>query len=554
VSAPRSLRRWTPYWTRNQYDQIPTLEEKIGPTLLEKLSQAVLLKRDFFQGSWTFNSFLNFLPNIPAGNLLHLVAFWDNGFDENYPDYLPPHPALGSLADLQNLVATARAAGHLVMPYTNPTWWDDASPTLASLGTGIVAVNRSGNLVYENYGVHGGYVVSPHSPDVIARQDQTRDEFTLTVPCDLLFEDQVGARQAPEIDDNPAARSPTLYTQGLVEVAERSSQWLPIMSEGGFDRITWYETGFCNSQTIGWQWWPDSTFDPFPMTQLWAHENMVFFPHNLAGNVMANNLSRMTYYIALGYSLSYNLQEGDFDWLDVLDCFQKQFVANLVGQSMTSFELLSTTGHTRASYADGTTVTANLTASSRGVDDHVVAPDGFIAQQNGNVLAGVFTTLHGQLLSGSSPHYLALNHDPYRIAVYQPRGDDTNITLPRPADWTEQDRISLIGVTEAGARIDRSIIVFADKVIYFHLEAITGQPVDHFEVIYCRLGDSDCDGDIDDDDRLAFEDCFSGPGGVINPSPPRTVQECLDTFDFNGDFDIDVDDFTAFQQAFDGSL
>src|SRR5262245_54751048 len=214
------------YWTRSGNGDMPSLADKLGPTLLQKLAGAVHLKRDFLQGSWTFDSFRNFLPSLPPNNLLHLVAFWPIGFDENYPDYLPPNPALGNLGQLQTLVTTARAAGHIVMPYTNPTWWDDQSPTLMALGAGIVARDRAGALISENYGVHGGYVVSPFDPAVIARQDQTRAEFTQTVPCDFLFEDQIGARDAPTFAAHPSAPDPLAYTQGLINVATRSAAQL----------------------------------------------------------------------------------------------------------------------------------------------------------------------------------------------------------------------------------------------------------------------------------------------------------------------------------------
>ena len=539
------------YWTRNHYDEIPALAEKLGPTLFEKLAGAVLFKRDFLQGSWTFGSYLSYLPNIPPNNLLHFVAFWPNGFDENYPDYLPPHTSLGNLAAFQNLIASARAMGHLVMPYTNPTWWDDQTSTYANLGSDIVTKDRDGNLIGESYGTHFGYVVSPYDPDVIARQDQTRSEFTLTAPCDLLFEDQLGARSQPKYAAHPDAPDPTLYTQGLVEVAQRSSQALPIMSEGGFDRLSFYESGFCVSHTVGWHWWPDSTFEIYPMVPLWAHENLMFYAHNLAGAAMANDLPSLTYYISIGYSLIYNEQDMDYAWMSLLDNFQKHFVASMVGVEMTGFELLGTSGYTRASFANGTTITANLTDATRMQDDHELAINGFVAQQDGQVLAGVLHQLHGQALSGSNPHYLIFEYAPYAITCYQPSGTDTNLTLPRPTDWSDSSRITLKAVTEAGAEVAMSLTIGADTLTFYYLQATSGQPLDRFVVTYCSPGDADCDGDIDGDDQLAFEDCFSGPEGTIVPSqPPLTESSCTAAFDFDEDGDIDASDAAVFQDAF----
>ena len=538
------------YWTRSGHDGMPTLEQKLGTSLFNKLANAVLIKRDMLQGSWTFASFQSFLSNLPANNLLHLVAFWPVGFDEYYPDYLPPHSSLGTLSDLQNLVAFARSTGHLVMPYTNPTWWDNESPTLASLGTGIVARNRSGGLIYETYGgSHGGYVVSPHAADVIARQDQTRLEFTQTVPCDLLFEDQVGAR-GPMYDGNPAASNPMLYNQGLIDVAARSASYLPIMSEGGFDRLSWSESGYCNSHTIGWHWWPTSTYTSYPMGPLWAHENLYFTAHNLAGSVMANDLSSMTYYLSVGYSFSHDLASYNADWLEVLDCFQKHLVSSLVGREMSSFEDLAVSGQTRTTFAEGTEITANLTGSAMAQDNHVVAANGFIAEREGNVRGGVFTTLHGQALSGSSPHYLAFEYAENRIAIYQPRGDDGTISVPRPAHWTDADRIHAFATSVFGGVFARPVTIQSDTLSIDYLASISGQDVKCFLLTYCIDGDLDCDGIVGPSDYAGFVNCLGGPGASPAPVSPLSLADCLEAFDTDGDEDVDLRDFDIFMRVF----
>ena len=63
-------------------------------------------------------------------------------------------------------------------------------------------------------------------------------------------------------------------------------------------------------------------------------------------------------------------------------------------------------------------------------------------------------------------------------------------------------------------------------------------------------------GDFDNDcmtnlaDHAAFFQCLNGPDMPPGPSPPITVQQCLDTFDFDGDLDVDMVDFGGFQPAF----
>ena len=60
-------------------------------------------------------------------------------------------------------------------------------------------------------------------------------------------------------------------------------------------------------------------------------------------------------------------------------------------------------------------------------------------------------------------------------------------------------------------------------------------------------GDCDQDGDVDLADLLAFQECFTGPGG--GPLAPHC--KCSD---LDGDGDLDLSDFVAFQAAFTGSL
>lgn len=528
------------YWTRSGNDAMPTLEQKLGPTLFHKLARAVLLKRDFRQGTWTFNSFKNALATLPAGNLLHFVSFWPRGFDENYPDYLPPDPALGTLAEFQDLTAYTRSAGHLVMPYTNPTWWDNESPTLGALGTSIVARSRTNNLISETYGSHGGYVVSPTSAAVIARQDEVRVDFAQTVPCDFLFEDQVGARDAPTYAAHNSTSDPLYYTQGLIDVAARTATYLPPMSEGGSDRLTWHEAGFCNTLKLGWYAWPDNTFTPYPLAPLWAHKHLYFNCHNLAGTYMAVDTPALTYYVSMGYALSYDLSALNASWLRVLDVCQKRLIARLVGTGMNGFEYLANDGQTRTVFGDGTVVTANLTTGSMAVDVHVIAPSGFLATRADQVLGGVVTQLHGHTLAGSAAHYLFFDYADYRICIYQPRGADGVLSVPRPPDWAEDGRIRAAALATTGALVDQPVTIDTDTLQIDYRATVGGLSTECFVLTYCRLGDADCDGEITLADLQMLEGCLGGP--EVDAGAP-----CQEAFDGDTDADIDLQDVAALQ-------
>ena len=59
-----------------------------------------------------------FQAHLSRPALLHLAAYEPKGFDQDYPDLLPPNPAYGSTADMKAMVEQAQARGHLIMPCT----------------------------------------------------------------------------------------------------------------------------------------------------------------------------------------------------------------------------------------------------------------------------------------------------------------------------------------------------------------------------------------------------------------------------------------------------
>jgi len=68
------------------------------------------------------------------------------------------------------------------------------------------------------------------------------------------------------------------------------------------------------------------------------------------------------------------------------------------------------------------------------------------------------------------------------------------------------------------------------------------------------LGDIDDDCDVDLDDHVSFVDCLAGPGATPSPTPPTTVMDCRNYFDFDADYDVDLADFAEFQEAFTGPI
>jgi len=286
--------------TDRGWDVSPTLEDKAG-ALFDPLAGSFLVKIDCahvhdwgWAGSGSAFSWADSAASLlPASALLHLVSFWPEGFDNYYPDYLPPNPEYGTEAEFRAIFDNAHARGQLVMPYTNPTWWDEDSPTLDSLGLGIAACDLGGNPISECYGSNCGYVICPHDEAVRDRLAQTVDEFTIDYPADLLFEDQVADRPW-FYDTNTAEPTWVSYTDGLIANAQAVSQDIGLATEGMLDVLLDTELGFFDSVILdkkaGWiSSWGNDNWVVFPLTMLLAHDKTAFYQHNLAVEVMTDN-------------------------------------------------------------------------------------------------------------------------------------------------------------------------------------------------------------------------------------------------------------------------
>ena len=64
-----------------------------------------------------------------------------------------------------------------------------------------------------------------------------------------------------------------------------------------------------------------------------------------------------------------------------------------------------------------------------------------------------------------------------------------------------------------------------------------------------RLADLDRDGDVDLNDFLVFQRCYSGAGSPPTPECPTNI-----VADMDYDGDVDLSDFLILQKSFTGSL
>lgn len=462
------------YVEDNGFDDIPNLAKRIDRGLFDKLSKSVLLKFDFSWIGQKFSEVSEFIKTLPSPTLVHIVTFWDKGFDKNYPDYLPPNKQFGTQEDLKELVATAHGEGHLVMPYTNPTWWNE-SKTLETLGKEKIAVIKLDGQVHDEYywGKNWGIITSPHNPEVIKRTQQTVREFKYDIPCDILFEDQLGARPW-QYDLNPKARDPALYKQGLIDFAKRDSKQIPVMCEGGYDGLMPYVVAFSDMAVnnslppdkIFNTWYGEGNWETFPYALYVAHNKNGFYQHNLAHEVFTDAKGKLMWNVAYGHNFTQGYWPKEWEknqkkWFYIDDAFQKSLASRYFGKKLTDFQRID--GAVTFSRFEDIAIVANHSKSKPyRIESYIVPPEGFLAEsEGGNLVAGMFKVFNDSLLAGE--HYIIVENSPNKIVVRQPDPKSTLISINRPSDWKEA---SGINISCAGQPVPAAVT--EDKITFLY--------------------------------------------------------------------------------------
>ena len=96
------------------------LEDKMPAETLAKFKASVML---YYAGNCREK--IEHLKLLPVPTQIHFADYLHGGFDKQYPDHLPPRADFGTSQEFRDFIDKAHALGHLVMPYTNPTWWCD---------------------------------------------------------------------------------------------------------------------------------------------------------------------------------------------------------------------------------------------------------------------------------------------------------------------------------------------------------------------------------------------------------------------------------------------
>jgi len=425
------------------------LDEKMPAEVLAKFRRAVLVKYDGPCRELRAN-----LDHLPVPSLIHFSDYLKGGFDKEYPDHLPPNAGFGTGEELRAFCEEARRRGHLLMPYTNPTWWcdDPRGPTFLRHGEAPLLRTLDGKSSPERYARNTGFTICHWHPDVREANRRTVRQFTEQYPVDVLFQDQCGAR-GWRYDTNRACPEPHAYVEGMLSMVQEDCRTVPLSTESGWDRVVEYESQLCGlSWSIvpteggpAWRTLMKHEIDPavweiFPLAQHVAHDKAALLYHDLGQFV--TNRQVVAWTLGLGFCMSYRTRaaaladEGRRDWLAWLDRLQKSICSRYVGEPVRSFAHvrdpnapLDDDGVLRATYGP-VAVAANLSARPRTVGGWPLASFGFHAAAPG-IAAGCLRRLGGADFGEAGAAFVAeLRGDAVHAWVYAPAGSQAGTLLP----------------------------------------------------------------------------------------------------------------------------
>ena len=440
------------------------LEDKLPADLVDRFKNSVLV---YYAGNCQEK--LAHLAELPVPTQVHFADYLRGGFDKQYPDHLPPAAAFGTPEQFRELFDRGRQLGHLLIPYTNPTWWCDGppGPTFAEQGDAPLLKRLDGQRVHEQYGQNEGYTVCHWHPAVQAANRRTVDQFSRDYPCDVLFQDQCGAR-GWQYDSNPASPSAAAYTEGLLSMVAEDCRRKPLATESGWDGVVNFESQLCGMTwslvpTEGGPAWRQllktryapATWEIFPVAQYIAHDKAAMLHHDLGQFV--TNRETLAWTLGLGFSLSYRVQatalgsDSSRQWLLWLDRLQKSVCAHYVGQPLTEFAHdrdpaapLDDDGTLRARY--GTVqVVANLSPRPLPLQQVQLAPWGFAATAP-DVVAANLQMLGGQEFAGDGVSFVAQG-DNRQADVWVYARPDERVAVLAPAALPAGTTLFLDGKT-----------------------------------------------------------------------------------------------------------
>ncbi|GEM_PF-3159504 len=477
------------YRNDNGIDGYPSLRSKVAASA-QKLFQSPLYYLEYEKNILTpFAEYADSIQNYPNPALVCLSGFQTGGRYGNHPDYLPPDDRWGSQENLKQFITALHSQGKWVMPFIAPMWWNENSPTVQNISdiSAVAQLNPEGQPERAQKDSYRGYYVCPYAPQVQSKLSTVFDELKRDMGFDMMFEAEIGSRSA-ETDKNAAEPAPTAYDEGWLEHTHVYRDSLLIV-QGGYDRLAANVIGFTGTvYSDGPSEWDNrfgaGNWQPYPMATYLYHDKILQYAplDRQTGDQQA-----LAWNLFYGMQLNGTLYDTDnperlgHGWFNVLNLFQKYVGSELAGQTLTEFKEIDT-DVLQNSFADFSVV-RNNTKSGYAVGEQSVSAQGIlVAANDGHLLAGIFDELDGQALTGSD-HFLIARTFADSILVYQPKGKDTNLRVPRPADWDDSTRIKIAAVGATFSE-DVDVTLSSDYIGFRYSAKQNGEPVECYKIEY----------------------------------------------------------------------
>ncbi|MDR0932553.1 MAG: LamG domain-containing protein [Victivallales bacterium] len=328
------------------------LEDKVKPEVLKKLKNSMLI--NFWHDDAA--SDIRSCKILPKNNIAHFIGALASRFDANYPEHLPPSPHWGTYDDLRELIKVAHDNGHLIMPYTNTTWWlphenGNLSPSMEKWKNdkkAVMAWTQAGSPMWRAGRTGQGWALNFYHPYVQEASLNVTKEFA-KLGCDMIFMDEMGGHPWT-YNWNPAEPWPATALDGRISMCWDSSKVIPTATEEGHDRLLNFNTLFCGGT---WKTFPNSQFESsryvnqyrpadwqyWPAFLFIGHDKALFTIHDL--NWRFVGFEDISLALGLGYKmkdyLSFKATPERLAWSNFLDAIQKTVSKEYEGQKLLTF-------------------------------------------------------------------------------------------------------------------------------------------------------------------------------------------------------------------------
>ncbi len=328
------------------------LTDKVKPETLDKLKSAMLVCIWHETAADNIKSF----KIMPPNNIAHFIGALASRFDANYPEHLPPDPKWGTLEDLRNMVEEGHKSGHLLMPYTNTTWWlphENGTPSPSqqkwmNKKEEVMKLTVAGTPEFRRGRTGIGWALNFYHPYVQEASLKVTKQFT-SYGCDMIFMDEMGGHPWT-YDFSPREPRPATALDGRISMCWDSSKVLPTATEEGHDRLLNFNTLFCGGT---WKTFPNGNFETqryvhqyrpqdwqyWPVFIYLGHDKALFTIHDLL--VRYAGFEEISLALSLGYKMKdvfgWRSPESRLDWLHYLDAIQKTVAKEYEGQSLLKF-------------------------------------------------------------------------------------------------------------------------------------------------------------------------------------------------------------------------